>query len=229
MATIVLIPGLLCSPRLWQAQVEALSGEHEVRVFDHRRDADYAAMADRLLAENPGRFALVGLSMGGYLAQEVAVRAPERLERLALTCTRAEPDSAEGRARRMELVEAAEAGPFTEIAADLGQGWVAQENRTSALLAVLAEMAAWVGPEAFRRQQTAIASRRDMRPHLAGIGCPTLVLCGRSDTLTPPSGHLAMAEAIPGADLVILGSCGHLAPLERPAAVTDALRSWLAR
>jgi pimeloyl-ACP methyl ester carboxylesterase len=229
MARIVLIPGLLCSPRLWQSQIEALSADHQMEVFDHRRDADYGSMAERLLAETPGSFALVGLSMGGYLAQEVAIRAPERVERLALTCTRAEPDSEEGRARRLAQVRDAESGRFEAVAAGLGEGWVALPNRTDAHLAVLAEMARWCGVAAFRSQQAAIAGRRDMRPHLAGIRCPTLVLCGRDDTLTLPSGHIAMAEAIPGADLVILGGCGHLAPLERPAAVTDALRTWLAR
>jgi pimeloyl-ACP methyl ester carboxylesterase len=229
MARIVLIPGLLCSPRLWRWQVEALSQDHQVTVFDHRRDAEYGAMAERLLAETEGSFALVGLSMGGYLAQEVAIRAPERVERLALTCTRAEPDSAEGRARRMAQVEEAEAGRFAEIAAELGRGWLGPASRTDAQLAVVAEMAAWCGVAAFRNQQTAIAGRRDMRPHLSGIRCPTLVLCGRDDTLTLPAGHIAMAEAIPGADLVILGQCGHLAPLERPQAVTDAFRTWLAR
>lgn len=229
MATIVLIPGLLCSPRLWQAQVEALSPRHQVIVFDHRRDADYPSMAHRLLDEVPGKLALVGLSMGGYLAQEVVVRAPDRVERLALTCTRAEPDSDEGRARRKAQVAQAEAGHLSRLAADMGAGWLAEENRTPANLAVLAEMAAWVGVAAFGRQQRAIAGRRDMRPHLAKIRCPTLVLCGRQDSLTPPSGHIAMAEAIPGADLVILGGSGHLAPLERPAGVTDALETWLER
>jgi pimeloyl-ACP methyl ester carboxylesterase len=227
--TIVLVPGLLCSPRLWQAQVEALSGEHDVVVFDHRRDANYPAMAKRLLHEVEGRFALVGLSMGGYLAQEVVVQAPERVERLALTCTRSEPDTEEGRARRMEQVTKAEAGAFVEVAAALGRAWLAPAHRTPEMLTVVAEMAAWNGVEAFRKQQEAIAGRRDMRPLLPGIRCPTLVLCGREDELTLPAGHIAMAEAIPGADLMVLGESGHLAPLERPPAVTDALRSWLAR
>jgi pimeloyl-ACP methyl ester carboxylesterase len=206
-----------------------LSAEHQVIIFDHRRDADYGAMAERLLSEVQGPFALVGLSMGGYLAQEVVARAPERVERLALTCTRAEPDTEEGRQRRMAQVAQAEAGAFATVAAGLGLGWLAPDHRTPAMLTVLADMAAWTGVEAFRRQQEAIAARRDMRPGLPSINCPTLVLCGRLDQITLPAGHMAMAEAIPGADLVILGGCGHLAPLERPQAVTDALRSWLAR
>ncbi|WP_222184045.1 alpha/beta fold hydrolase [Geminicoccus harenae] len=229
MTKIILVPGLLCSPRLWQFQVDALGGEHEVRVFDHRRDDDYAAMAERLLDEVPGSFALVGLSMGGYLAQEVVARAPDRVERLALTCTRAEPDTEETRRRRMEQAAEAAAGRFEAIAAELGQGWLAERNRMPANLALLAEMARHTGAEAFGRQQRAIAGRRDMRPLLGQISCPTLVLCGSEDRLTVPEGHIAMARAIPDADLVILGGCGHLAPLERPDAVTDALRSWLRR
>jgi pimeloyl-ACP methyl ester carboxylesterase len=227
--TVVLVPGLLCSPRLWQAQIDGLAHDHQSVVFDHRRDADYGSMAERLLDEVAGKLALVGLSMGGYLAQEVVVRAPDRVERLALTCTRSEPDTQEGRQRRFGQVAEAEGGAFIEVAARLGSTWLAPDHRTPQNLAVLAEMAAWVGVGAFRRQQEAIAGRRDMRPLLPQIRCPTLVLCGRLDEVTPAAGHLAMAEAIPGADLVILGRSGHLAPLERPAAVTDALRTWLAR
>ena len=229
MAVVIFVPGLLCSPRLWHAQVEALAAEHEVVVFDHRRDDDFASMAERLLDEVQGRFALAGLSMGGYLAQEVAIRAPDRVERLALACTRALPDTEDGRARRMRQVGQAEAGGFRHISAQLGEAWLSEGHRTEANVALMADMAAWVGIEAFRLQQTAIAGRRDMRPHLPGIGCPTLILCGRLDRTTPADGHVEMAEAIPGADLVVLGDCGHLAPLERPTTVTAALRSWLDR
>ena len=229
MSSIVLIPGLLCSPRLWQAQVEVLSEEHRIIIFDHRRDDDFSAMAERLLAEVDGTFALVGLSMGGYLAQEVVRQAPDRVERLALTCTRATPDTGEGRERRMGQVAAAEAGEFEKIATQLGSTWLSEPQRTPKHLAVLVEMAAWVGVAAFRRQQTAIAGRRDMRPHLGAIRCPTLVLSGREDEVTLPNDHAEMARAIPGADLVLLGACGHLAPLERPEAVTGALHDWLTR
>ena len=92
--------------------------------------------------------------------------------------------------------------------------------------AVLA-MAARVGKEAFLRQQMAILGRADSLPTLAQIACPTLVLCGENDLLTPPDRHLEMAAGIADARLVKLPDCGHLPPLERPQDTTAALLQWL--
>ncbi|MDP6952239.1 MAG: alpha/beta hydrolase, partial [Alphaproteobacteria bacterium] len=77
------------------------------------------------------------------------------------------------------------------------------------------------------RQQTAILGRADSRPDLSGIDCPSLVLAGREDSLIPIEHQVMMAETIVGADLTLLGECGHMAPMERPQAVTRALLGWL--
>ena len=71
--------------------------------------------------------------------------------------------------------------------------------------------------------------RPDSRPDLPRVACPTLVLCGRQDALTPLGAHEEMARAIPDARLVVVEECGHISPLERPETVTGALREWLAR
>ncbi|MFQ5468539.1 MAG: alpha/beta fold hydrolase [Kiloniellaceae bacterium] len=89
-------------------------------------------------------------------------------------------------------------------------------------------MAERCGRAVFLRQQTAVMGRPDSRPTLAGIGCPTLVLCGRQDALTPLDCHEEMARSIMGARLTVVEDCGHLATMERPGAVNDALRAWLA-
>ena len=96
-----------------------------------------------------------------------------------------------------------------------------------ALQAVVRTMAEDTGPEAFVRQQTAIMNRVDSRPGLAAIRCPTLVLVGADDTLTPPDRAGEMAAAIPGARQVVVPACGHLSPLEQPQDVTDALVAFL--
>ncbi len=88
-------------------------------------------------------------------------------------------------------------------------------------------MADDVGPDAFVRQQTAIMGRPDSRPMLASIRCPTLVLVGDADELTPPDRSEEMAAAIPGARLVTVPDCGHLSTLERPDIVTAALIAWM--
>ena len=70
--------------------------------------------------------------------------------------------------------------------------------------------------------------RIDSRPHLGAIACPTLVLCGRQDALTPPDRHEEMAAGIPGARLKMIDYCGHLSTLEQPEEVTVAMKGWLA-
>ena len=84
-------------------------------------------------------------------------------------------------------------------------------------------MAEQTGPEAFVRQQTAIMNRADSRPGLGAIACPTLVVVGADDSLTPPDRAAEMAAAIPGARQIVVPNCGHLSTLEQPQAITDAL------
>src|SRR5476651_132433 len=92
---LVLVPGLLCSARLYASQVEALWAFGQVAVADHRRDADMAAIATRILRDASPRFALAGLSMGGYIAFAMLRLAPERIAKLALLDTSARPDTPE--------------------------------------------------------------------------------------------------------------------------------------
>ena len=96
-------------------------------------------------------------------------------------------------------------------------------------MAPLAAMVTGRTAASFRRQQEALLARPDARPVLAQVHCPTLVLTGREDEWSPPEQHEAIAAAIPGASLVIVPEAGHFAPLEQPAAVTQALRELLAR
>ncbi len=108
--TLVLIPGLACTSRLYEAQIAALSGERTVLVADHTRDDSIQAMAARLLREAPERFSLAGLSMGGYVALDVMRQAPGRVARLALLDTSARPDTPEASQDRERLIALAEAG-----------------------------------------------------------------------------------------------------------------------
>src|SRR5262245_61597319 len=112
---IVLVPGLICSARLFVQQIPALWPFGPVTVADHRRDETVAAIANRILAAAPPRFALAGLSMGGYIALEMVRQAPERVARLALLDTSARPDGPAGSERRRSLIALAESGRFSEV------------------------------------------------------------------------------------------------------------------
>ena len=228
---LALLPGLLCDHALWSAQVKGLSDIAESRVADFTTQDSVEEMARSVLAMMPeGRFALAGLSMGGYVALEVMRQAPEQIERFALLDTTARPDTDEQKRRRRGLLSLADKGQFKGVTPRLLPLLLSKRFlEVEAVTSVVMAMAERVGKEAFKGQQRAIMNRPDSRPLLPGIKVPTLILCGAEDALTPPDRHKEMAEAIPGADLVILGGAGHLAPLERPDAVTRALRAWLRR
>lgn len=226
--TILLLPGLLCDRRLFGAQLPALAAVADTLVADLTRDASIPAMAERALAAAPRHFALLGLSMGGYVAFEILRRAPERVTRLTLLSSQARADTEEALARRRGLMALAEKGEFKGVSPRLLPLFVHRDRLGDpALTATILAMAESVGKEGFLRQQEAIMGRPDSRPGLGAIACPTLVLAGREDAVTPPERQIEMAEAIPEATLVLLPRCGHMAPLERPAAVTAQLLAWL--
>jgi len=227
---IVLVPGLLCSPRLYAEQLPALWRVGSVSVASHIHDDSLAAIASRFLATAPPRFALAGLSMGGYLAFEIMRQAGHRVTRLALLNTSARPDTAEQAQRRRDQVTMTREGQFTEVADTLYQRWVRPARRDDlALRRIIRQMADETGPEAFIRQQAAIMNRPDSRPGLAEIGCPTLVVAGADDDVTVPEHAAEIADRIPRARLTVIPDCGHLSTLEQPAAATRALEGWLAR
>jgi len=226
---VVLVPGLNCSARLYAEQIPALWHFGPVTVADHTRDDTMAAIARRILSATPPRFALGGLSMGGYIALEIVRQAPDRVAKLALLDTSPRPETAEQTARRLPLMEMARTGRFSEIADLLFPVFVHRDRLgDEALKRVVRLMAEETGPETFVRQEQAIIARHDERPTLGAIRCPTLVLVGDSDALTPPVLSQEIAAAISGARLVVIPDCGHLSTLERPDAVNAALVEWMA-
>ena len=224
----LLVPGLATTARLYQEQIPVLWQFGPVMVADHRRDDSIAAIARRILDHAPPRFSLLGLSMGGYIAFELLRQAPQRVARLALLDTSARPDATVQSARRREMIELTRSGRFGEIA-DLSYPLLVHPDRLGdqALLELLRSMAQETGAEAYIRQQTAIMNRCDSRPHLAAIACPTLVLVGDADQLTPPALSQEIAAGIAGAQLTVLPSSGHLSTLEQPQRVSAALVQWL--
>ena len=225
---IVLIPGLLCTPSLYASQIPALWQFGPVTIADHRRDETMDAIAKRILAAAPPHFALAGLSMGGYIAHAIMRAAPERVTRLALLDTSARADLPEQSERRKAQIALARAGKLDEITEALWPLFV-HKNRheDAALKKVIVQMAQDTGADAFIRQQMAIMSRPDSRPDLSKIKCPTLVLVGEADQLTPPNLAEEIAGGIANSRLVVISGSGHLTTLERPDAVNKALVEWM--
>jgi pimeloyl-ACP methyl ester carboxylesterase len=225
---IVLVPGLNCSARLYADQIPALWRFGAVVVADHTRDDSIPAIARRILAAAPPRFALAGLSMGGYISFEIMRQAPERVAKLALLDTGARAETPEQTQMRRPRIELAKTGRFAEDWDTMFPFLVhPSRHNDEALKRVMRFMGEETGAEAFLRQQKAIMARPDSRPGLAAIACPTLVLVGDSDQGTPPALSQEIAAAIAGSRLVVISDCGHMSTLERPQAVTDALVEWM--
>lgn len=225
---VVLVAGLNCSARLYAEQIPALWQFGPVMVADHRRDDSVAAMARRVLTTAPPRFALAGLSMGGYVAFEIMRQAPDRVARLALLDTGAGAETPERTAARKPLLQMAREGRFAEITDNQFPLLVHRSRHADLdLKATVRAMNEETGADAYVRQQQAIIGRPDSRPGLAAIACPTLVLVGDEDRLTPPALAHEMAAGIGGARLVVVPACGHLSTLERPQAVTTSLVEWM--
>lgn len=227
---LALLPGLLCDRALWQAQIDALGDLADCRVADFTSQDRLSAMAESVLASMPERFALAGLSMGGYVAFEVMRRAPERVTRLAPLDTSARPDTPAQTAHRRDLIELARRGTFKGVTARLLPLFVHEARLDEPDLSeAVSAMTLRVGREVFLRQQAAIMGRTDSRPTLVSVRCPTVVICGRQDRLTPLECHIEMAAGIAEARLVVIEAAGHLPTMERPDEVNAALRSWLTR
>lgn len=226
---ILALPGLTNDERLWQHQAAALGADHPFTSFALVPHASMAELAEMALARAPaGRFALFGLSMGGYCAFEILRRAPERVAALALLDTSARPDTAEQTALRHQAIAASAVDYGAAIEAFLPRLVHPSRLADPAVMEPLRVMSADLGRDAYVRQQHAIIGRADSRPTLGAIRCPTLVLCGREDALTPLPLAEEMHAGIAGSLLVVVDDCGHMTTLERPHIVTAALRDLLA-
>jgi len=230
--TLLLLPGLASDAALWRDQQPVLQARTglEVRVGDaHARCATLPEMAALLLAEHAGPLLVLGTSMGGIVALELWRQAPQRLQGLALLGSSARPDTPELIALRGQACELFAAGRMDEVLrANLvfafhPDSLAAQPGLVADYLAMMDR----AGAEQLIRQNQAIMARPDSRPMLPGIHCPTLVVCGETDQLTPPEASRELAAGIPGAQLHLLPRCGHLLTWEQPAAVNELLLAWL--
>ncbi len=228
MTDAVFIPGLLCTRDLFAPQDAAFGSRLNIAIGDHTRHDTMAAIAAHILAGAPRRFVLAGLSMGGYIAFEIMRQAGERVSALVLIDTGPHADRPEQTARRKELIALGSAEGIEPVIEALLPLFVADDRLDDAALAgTVRRMAAETGTETFARQQRAIMGRPDSMPTLARIACPTLIVVGDRDVLTPPALAQEMADGIRGATLATIAGSGHLSTLERPEAVNAAIGTFL--
>lgn len=229
MTPITLLPGLACDGELWRDQVLALSALRPVQVADvHTRFATLPQMAAALLAEQPGELILCGTSMGSMLALEVQRQAPQRVKALALLASSARPDTPELIQLRSDAIQLFEQGRMREVL-QANLAFAFDPAHAAKFADAYLAMIERAGSAQLIAQNRAVMARPDSRPLLAGIRCPVLVVCGRSDLLTPPEHSEEIAAAIPGARLALIDGCGHLLSWEQPGRINQLLADWLAR
>ena len=232
--TLVLVPGLVNTGFVWRHQQPALAAVMPTVIAEHVPEATLAGMARSLLARFAGPLVLAGHSMGGRIALEACRLAPDRILGVALLDTgckalaAGEAGEAEVRKRRALVALARERGMRAML-----QQWILDmlhpdRYADTALVEEVVTMMAASSADDFSRQVEALIARPDASDVLAGLTAPALILCGHEDRWASPAQHAAMAHLARTGTLVIVPECGHMAPLERPHEVTQALRDWLA-
>lgn len=230
MHSVMLLPGLASDLTIWRDQLPALASQHCVHVSDvHFRFETLPAMAAALLAEAPpGPLVLIGTSMGGMLALEAQRQAPQRVAGMALLGSSARPDTPELLRLRSDAIRLFEQGRMDDVLqANVLFAFHPNSTRRRELVDTYLAFVRRAGPQQLIRQNRAVMARIDSRPLLPQVACPTLVVCGEADRLTPPEHAQEMAAAIAGARLEMVPGAGHLLTLEQPARVNALLLGWL--
>lgn len=238
----LLVHGFPFDHRQWRAQLEGLADAARWIVPDLRGHGSSAAppppyrMSDfaedlRGLLDRLGidRVVLGGLSMGGYIALAFAERYPERLRGLVLMATRAEDDPDTARQQRMETAARARTGGAALIGAEMLDRILGGRDVDPQLVEAIRTMILGTSVEGLVGSLEGMAMRADATPWLASIECPTLVVVGTEDQLTPPSCARHLAASIPDAELLEVPEAGHVVALERPEIVNPAIERLLAR
>lgn len=241
---VVLLHGFPLNRTMWEAQQTKVGSRYRVIAPDLRGHGHTAApdgiytidaMADDVIdllnaMQLKDPVVLGGLSMGGYIALSLVARYPERVRALMLMDTRAGADSTEAALGREELAKKVEAGrsvrPVVEAMLPKLFSEMTRTHHADRMEPVR-HMMEKTPVRAVAGALRGMAARPDRTSDLVQIKVPTLILVGEDDTVTPPAEARAMAEAIPGAQLVIIPKAGHLAPWENPAASNEAILRFL--
>ncbi|WP_439598063.1 alpha/beta fold hydrolase [Falsiroseomonas sp.] len=208
---VVLLPGFMLDAGLWDEMAPLLAPLGPIHHGDLFQDGTLEGMAERVLAGAPAQFVLVGFSMGGFVAREVARMAPGRVQALVLVATSARGDSASQQARRGAISGRAFRGMSRSA---IARGLHPDRAGDAALVDRLRGMGDRLGGEVFGRQSLLPRPAFDTR--LGEIACPTLVVAAAQDALRSVAESQELAAGIPGAQLRIIEGSGHMIPIEAP-------------
>lgn len=231
MPNLVLLPGLACDERLWEAQLPALPSVFQPRVSNAQtRNDSIEGMAAAVLREHDGPLVLCGASMGGMVAMEAARQAPERIAGLALLGTSARPETPDMFALREGAIEYFERGELRDvIEPNVYFAFHPTQAADPVLVQRYLDIVLGAGAAQLISQNRAVMRRPDARLHLPSLRAPVLLMCGDDDRLAPPECTREMAALLPQAEVVWVPQCGHMLTMEKPDLVNAALNGWLAK
>lgn len=219
----MLLPGFMCDAELWRDMAPELEKVGTLHYGNVYQDDTLEGMAKRVLAEAPPRFVLVGFSMGGFVARELALMAPERVSGVAFVASSAREYSDAERERRRQGAlpgdKPKKANPGVAL------GLHPDRETDPVLLDRLRSMQRRLGPEVRTRQSALI--RKDGYADLERITCPSLVVACRQDRLRSFAETERMARHLPKSRFEVIENCGHMAPLERPRELAALLSGWI--
>jgi pimeloyl-ACP methyl ester carboxylesterase len=225
---LMLLPGLTCDAAVWAGQTAFFGADYDVLIPSFAGLDSFDAMAAAALALTDRPFALAGHSMGGRVAMHVADLAPERVQRVALLDTGAHPPTPKEAESRQALLDIAEARGIDALIQVWLPPMIAPHRQDDkALWDAIAAMQRRAGVETYRGQMRALLNRPDGFAELDRIKVPTAFITGRFDDWSSPQQHAEMQAHVPGSTLTVIEDSGHMAPMESPAAVNQALKQWL--
>ena len=225
---VLFLPGMMCDARLFDPQIAHLSGSYESLIGDMTQGTSLDEIAGHVCASLEAPVHVVGLSMGGILALHLALHWPQYVASLTLIDTNGRADKPESAPVRQTQINAVQNGELESLMRnDLTPLYVYDPALNSDILELCVEMALDLGPDVFVNQSLALLHRQSVLERLGEITVPTLILCGKQDKLCSLEDHTALKHGIATAQLHIIDRCGHLATLEHPDVVNDALLAFL--
>ncbi len=242
-APLLLVHGFPLDLTMWQGQIDGLADRYLVIAPDlrgfgqsgvtpglvtmQRMADDLAELLDGLQINQP--VVLCGLSMGGYVAWQFALRYRERLAKLIVCDTRAVADNTETAANRISLADRVRKdGPAFVAESMLPKLFApATMEAKSPIVEATRQVILRTNPQGIAAASRGMAQRPDVTQRLGTFDLPTLVLCGEHDAISTVAEMREIAAALPQAKFVEIKGAGHMSPLERPAEVNAAIRAFL--
>ena len=233
--TLLLLPGLLCDAAVWEHQQAHLHELAHCVIPDYGMHDSIQAMAEHALKSVPeeGPLYVVGHSMGGRIALQMARMAPQRISKLVLMDTGPDAISTDPALaqqeidKRMALVNQAQTQGMRAMGQSWAKGMVHPSRLNDPVFEDILQMIERKNPGIFAAQINALLHRPDARAVFTTLKCPTFIACGRQDVWSPLSRHEEMHKILPGSELLAIEDSGHMTTMEQPEIVTQALKQWL--